>query len=55
LATVLDRLDSDRALCRRIADGARERVRKRYTLKRMVDRLLEVVAPAAMGQRRRVA
>jgi glycosyltransferase involved in cell wall biosynthesis len=55
LTGVLDRLDADRSLCRRLADGARQRVRQRYTLDRMVDRLLEVVAVPSTRHRRRAA
>jgi len=40
LAACLDRLEEDRVLCRRLAWQAREAVRQRFTLERMVDQIL---------------
>ena len=40
LAAILDRLDDDRMLCRRVGSRARSLIRERFTLKVMVDQLL---------------
>jgi glycosyltransferase involved in cell wall biosynthesis len=44
LAAVIDRLEADRPLCRRVGARAREMVRRRFTMERMVDQLLARVA-----------
>ncbi len=40
LTAILDRLEKDRDLCRRVGAVARRLVRQRFTIERMVDRLL---------------
>ena len=53
LTAVLDRLEADRELCIRVGARGRRAVRQRYTIERMVDRLLgEGPVPSA---RRRAA
>lgn len=48
LARVIDRLDADRALCRRVGARARQCVMQRFTMEGMVDQILAHVAkPAA--------
>jgi glycosyltransferase involved in cell wall biosynthesis len=53
LTAVLDRLEHDRELCWRIGMKARRFVQQRYTIARMVDRLLE--EETATAERRRAA
>jgi glycosyltransferase involved in cell wall biosynthesis len=49
LAAAIDRLDADRALCRRVGARAREMVRRRFTMEGMVDQLLAGMTQAPAG------
>ncbi len=44
LAAIIDRLDADRALCRRVGERARQCVLRDYQIERLVDRLESCMA-----------
>ncbi len=46
LASIITRLEADRALCKTIATEARQVARERYSLDQMVDQMLAIVPPA---------
>jgi glycogen(starch) synthase len=48
LAAIIDQLDADRALCRRVGNKARSLVLQKFTMEKMVDQVLSnLVGPAA--------
>ncbi len=50
LAAIINRLEADRSLCRRVGARARDMVRRRFTMEGMVDQILACVPSASVTE-----